>query len=177
MKKIIINSALSLIILASATVTNAQDIAGGVFSSRKTVRVVDPATRESSSIIPLNEVNSLAARDFHKKYANAENVTWVQGKNGTSVYFTFEGIKMRSTYDKAGRREYTIKYFDETTMPAGLRHLVKSTYYDYSIDHVSEIERNQEISYLVKMQNAMEILTVKVVNGEIAVYEKLNKGN
>jgi hypothetical protein len=178
MKKILFSSALSILVLITSYESKAQDIAGRISpASSKPTRVIDPAKHESYRILSPTEVNVAAARDFNKTYGSAEEVTWVSGNNGASVYFKFRGMKMRSTYDKKGHREYTLKYYSEAEMPMELRHLVKSSYYDYNIDLVTEVQRNLKTSYLVKMQSSNEILTLKVVDGEIALYERLEKAN
>ena len=175
MKKFIISSALSIMVLAIATTSIAQDIAKNEFTSPKSKRVVDPATRQAYRILKVNDVNVLAARHFSKKFSKAEDAMWVEGDNGTSVYFKINGLNMRSTYSKTGRNEYTLKYYDDSSMPRALRHMVKSTYYDYSIQLVTEIVRNRTTYFLVKMQNANQILTLRVVDGEISVFEKIEK--
>jgi DNA-dependent RNA polymerase auxiliary subunit epsilon len=178
MKKILFSSALSILFLITSSESKAQDIAARISSgSSKATGVTDPAKHESYRILSPTEVNVAAARDFNKTYGSAEEVTWVSGNNGTSVYFKFRGIKMRSTYDKKGQREYTLKYYSEAEMPMELRHLVKRSYYDYNIDLVTEVQRNLKTSYLVKMQSSNEFLTLKVVDGEIALYERLEKAN
>jgi hypothetical protein len=60
-------------------------------------------------------------------------------------------------------------------MPAALRHEIRSSYYDYSIYHVTQVERKETTYYLVKMQNEDEYVTLKVIDGEISVYETLKK--
>lgn len=175
MKKIIFASALSVFSLFSTTITHAQDIAGTAYAYPKSNRVVDPATNKSSRILRDREVNVLAARDFNKNFQNAQDVKWVDGKNGLSVYFKLDGFNMRSTYDKKGKEEYTLKYYDETKMSPSLRHLVKSTYYDYKIVLVTEITRNSNLSFVVKMEGEKEYLTLKIFDGDIIEYEKISK--
>lgn len=175
MKKIIFSTALSLAALASSTTSSAQDIAGGIYMGARSSRVTDPSSGKSFRILSVSEVNVKAARDFGRHYAKAENIAWVANNNGSSVYFTFKGNKMRSTYNKAGQKEYTLKYYSEQAMDPKLRHLIKSNYYDFTIDMVTEVERNNSTSYLVRMQDAKQFLTVKVVDGEIFPYETIQK--
>lgn len=174
MKKIIFAS---LIVITSSlsTTSFAQDLAGGIFITSKSTRVSDPSTSAGYRILAMNEVNVQAARDFNKKYSAAKDITWVENKNGASVYFVFNGNKMRNTYDKKGKREYTLKYYDESSMSPALRHQVKREYYDHKIVQVTEIERNRSTYFLVRMENDKEIITVKVANDEIAPFEKVDK--
>jgi hypothetical protein len=174
MKKIIATAGILMMAFSSSITANAQDIAG-VFSNSTDKHFTDAATGARSRILPLAEVNIHAARDFSKKFKDATDVIWVDGTAGPSVYFKQDGISMRATYNRLGNREYSLKYYDESGMRKDLRHLVKSTYYDYSILQVTEIERNESISYLVKMQNDKEYLTVKVIEGEMYPYEKMSR--
>ena len=114
-------------------------------------------------------------RDFNKKFKNAQDAKWVDGKNGLSVYFKLDGFRMRSTYDKKGKEEYTLKYYDETKMSPSLRHLVKSMYYDYKIVLVTEITRKSNLSFVVKMEGEKEYLTLKIFDGDIIEYERISK--
>ena len=82
---------------------------------------------------------------------------------------------MKSSYNTKGRTEYTLKYYDESKIPTEVRHLVKSTYYDYTIVIATEVVRNENVSYLIKMQNEKEFLTVKFDNGELSVFERTTK--
>lgn len=175
MKKIIPGFAFLIASAFLVTTAQAQDVAGGGFLNQKSTKWMDPETGRSHAVIGINEVNVAAARDFMRKYANATDAKWVKGKNGTSVYFTYDGFKMRSTYDSKGKREYTLKYYDEFDMPAALRHQVKSNYYDYRIDNVTEVERNGSLYHIVKMQNGEEYLTISVHDGELSVMEKVQK--
>jgi hypothetical protein len=174
MKKIFVTTGLIMMTFAISASVYAQDIAG-ILGNSGSEHFVDAATGARSRILPLAEVNIHAARDFVKKYKDATDVIWVDGASGPSVYFKLDGFSMRATYDRFGSREYSLKYYDEPGMRKELRHLVKSTYYDYEILQVTEIERNGSTSYLVKMQNEKEYLTVKVIDGEMYPFEKMNR--
>ncbi len=52
---------------------------------------------------------------------------------------------------------------------------MKTNYYDYKIDLVTEIKRNDVVSYLVKMQNDNEYVTIRIVDGEIVPFERITK--
>lgn len=175
MKKIIFGiAAVTLSVIASHV--QAQEVAR-VLLHEKGQSFYEAAPAGGSRIIPINEVNMNAVRDFSKKFSKAEDAIWVDNEAGTSVYFVLGGYKMRCTYDKGGKREYTLKYYDDASMPKELRHLVKSTYYDFNIIQVTEVERRSIKSYLVKMQSDKEFLTVKVTDGEMIVYERINREN
>ena len=60
-------------------------------------------------------------------------------------------------------------------MPSELRQRVRSNYYDYSIVMVTEVLRNNQTYFLVKMENENEYLTLKINEDEMTVFEKKSK--
>jgi len=60
-------------------------------------------------------------------------------------------------------------------MPSELRQRVRSNYYDYSIVIVTEVLRNNQTYFLVKMENENEYLTLKINEDEMTVFEKKSK--
>jgi hypothetical protein len=87
-----------------------------------------------------------------------------------------DGAEHRVFYDKKGYWDATIKYYDEKKLPPDVRAIVKSTYYDYSITSVQEIQKGNKIVYLVHMQDATTLKSVKVCDGEMEVIAEFNKG-
>ena len=170
MKKLLISTMLIGAITFSSS-THAQDYV----YNQNLVTAVNPYPEKERKTVNEMDVNINAVRDFAKNFQNATAVKWVKNENGASVYFVFDGVKMRSSYDAKGRKEYTLKYYDEFKLPAEVRHLVRSTYYDYSIAIATEVVRHGQVSYLVKMENDKEFLTVKVDDGELSVFEKTTK--
>ena len=166
----------STMILMSAITFSASGNAQEYAFNKSLVNAVNPYPEKASRIVDETEVSINAVRDFSKNFKNATDIKWVKNENGSSVYFVLDGIKMRSSYNTKGKREYILKYYDELRLPANIRHLVRSTYYDYRIAIVTEVERNDETSYLIKMENDNEFLTIKVDDGELSVFERTTKG-
>ena len=170
MKKLLFSTMLTGAI-AFSTFANAQDYV----YNHNLVTAANPYPEKESRIVDETDVHINAVRDFSKNFKNATSVKWVKSENGSSVYFVSDGVKMRSSYNAKGRKEYTLKYYDESKLPTEIRRLVRSTYYDYTIVIATEVVRNEHVSYLVKMENANEFLTVKVNDGELSVFEKTTK--
>lgn len=172
MKKLLF-STLSIISAAIiSTTANAQEMA----FNKQPVTATNPYPEKAGKIVDEADINVNAVRDFSRTFKNAAAVKWVKNENGASVYFEADGVKMRSSYNTKGKKEYTLKYYDESQLPSDIRHLVRSTYYDYRIVIATEVERNEHVSYLVKMENDKEYLTIKVDDGELSVFEKTTKG-
>ena len=166
-----ISSLLFAGVLGSAFTAAAQDFA--YFNKR--VQPASPAPLEKTKIVSENEVSIRSVRDFRKSYATAKDVKWVTHKNGASVFFTDGGVKMRSSYHTNGRKEYTLKYYEESQMAPALRHRVKSQYYDYRIIIVTEVMTLHQTYYLVKMENDKQFLTLRIADDDLSEYERIKK--
>jgi hypothetical protein len=171
MKKLLFSTALSIILIGSGTLATAQ----GMALNRYNPKATNPYPEATNKIVNEADVNINAVRDFRKNFKKATNEKWVQNENGASVYFTIEGAKMRASYNGKGKKEYTLKYYEEDAMPIYLRRQIKSNYYDHEIVIVTEVSRNHQTFYLVKMENKREFLTIKVADDEMTVFEKISR--
>jgi hypothetical protein len=131
---------------------------------------------ENSTPLRLNEINANAASTFIKDHGNVTNAKWFKSLNGLFVvYFTDENIKNWIFYNDRGTCEYMILHYYEEKLPAEVRDLLKTNYYDFNIYHVTEARRNGKIAYVAKMEDKTSWKTIKVVDGEIEVMEEYSK--
>ena len=123
-----------------------------------------------------NEINIRAQRDFSREFKNVFDVKWVISANGLlAAYFTDAGIVTRRYYNKKGSYEYMIRYYNEDKLSRNIRHLVKSQYYDCTIEQVTEVTWRGVIAYITKLQDDTSWKTVKVVDNEIELLEEYSK--
>jgi hypothetical protein len=133
-----------------------------------------PITKDSLKTIP-SEIKK-AVKSFTRDYKNITNAKWLRLNHGFSVvYFTVDSINTRLLYNKKGYCENIIRYYFENRLPPAIRHLVKTTYYDFSIYHIIEPTINGVTSYLIQMEGKTSWKTIKVVDGEMEVLEELLK--
>jgi hypothetical protein len=101
--------------------------------------------------------------------------------NGLLVaYFTHDNIQSWVCYNKKGDFEYMIRHYDEKKLPQEIRHLVRSTYYDFSILHINEITINGITFYFVTMADKTSKdkicwKIVKVADGEMEVMKEYSE--
>jgi len=139
--------------------------------------VFNEATAEQGlSDINIAEINARALKEFSKTFKSAANATWYEIKGGFIAKFEKDGITTRVDYDRKGRWVATLRIYAEANLPRDVRHLVKSTYYDYSISLVQEVTVGDKTAYLVKIEDADTLKTIRVVDGEMDVYEDYKKG-
>jgi hypothetical protein len=124
----------------------------------------------------LNSLNTRALRDFLSKYENATDVVWYNVDKGYVVRFRIDSMFSRSAYKSNGHWVYTIKQYLEAQMPKAVRALVKSTYYDYAITLIEEIEQpNEHVKYLVHLQDNVSWKNVLVSDGQMELVEDKKK--
>jgi len=129
-----------------------------------------------SLVEPYGSINMRAMRDFKKKYPNVTGEQWYSFPDGFAARFNNNGIQHMITYNRLGGLLYNIVYYGEKKLPENVRALVKSTYYDYSITMIEEINYQNRTIYLVHMQDELTWKIVRVEDGEMSVIEDFIKG-
>lgn len=140
-----------------------------IFISEKT------GTSLHSNPILTNNINSKALRDFMSSYKNPTDVRWTLLEDGSRVHFYSDGIQTRIFYNNRGGREIMIRYYSEDKLPSPIRHVVKSSYYDFSIFYVTEVSKGDKIVYLVKIEDKTWCKTLMIADGEMEVTEQYVK--
>ena len=123
----------------------------------------------------LNEINSKVMRSFFTRYWNATNANWVTYSGGYVAYFTMDGVSHRAYYTRTGEEEYTIRQYAEKDMPADIRHMVRSAYYDYSIILVSEITSRGKTRFEIKLEDKTSFKEVKIDDNGMEVTKEFRK--
>jgi hypothetical protein len=132
---------------------------------------------EIAEITYANEVNQKASREFKKTFKDVNNEKWYSIKNGFLAEFSLNTTKNRVVYDKKGNWKYTVSYYDEKNLPAEIRAIVKPVYYDYTISRVEEIHANDQIIYIVHVQNDSSLKTLRICEDQMDLIEDFPKSH
>jgi hypothetical protein len=135
------------------------------------------SNNEIAEITSVNELNQKASRDFKKTFKDVNTEKWYSIKNGFLAEFSLNSTKNRVVYDKKGNWKYTVSYYEEKNLPAEIRAIVKPVYYDYTISRVEEIHANDQIIYIVHVQNDSSLKTLRICEGEMDLIEDFPKSN
>src|SRR5688572_5126870 len=100
----------------------------------------------------LNEINSKAMRSFISSYWDATNPKWVKYPGGYVVSFLRDSIPHKIYYTRTGDHQFTIRQYSVENMPQEIRHMVESSFYDYSIFQVNELTTMNKTSYEIKIE-------------------------
>ena len=141
------------------------------------MKLTEDSKNEIAEITYANEVNQKATRDFKKTFKDVNNEKWYTIKNGFLAEFSLNTSKNRVVYDKKGNWRYTVSYYDEKNLPAEIRAIVKPVYYDYTISRVEEVHANDQIIYIVHVQNDSSLKTLRVCEGEMDLIEDFPKAD
>jgi len=130
-------------------------------------------------ILGRHDVYSKAMKSFTRSFRNVSNEKWYEVDNALIATFTSDDIDCRVDYNKKkGYWLHTMRTYDETKMPGDLRHAVKSTYYDYEINLVHEIESpNAPVTYIVQLIGKTKVIKLRICEGEMEEWQKFEKSN
>jgi glycogen debranching enzyme len=120
-------------------------------------------------------INSRAERDFSERFEAADKADWVEIKEGFAAKFVNDGVDTKVFYNHKGRWFATIRIYDQYSLPKDVRKEVRSTYYDYNIYMVIEVTVGDKTAYLVKIEDEKSMKTIRVLDGEMDVYEEFAK--
>jgi hypothetical protein len=170
-KSSIIHAVFVVVAFVTTTGAHAQNTQMASAKSKKAL-----GTMESAPKFAGNLISSKAVKNFHKEFTPPSGETWFYTEGGFVAKFTQDGIETRVDYDKKGNWMHTIRTYDEYKLPEDVRHLVKSSYYDYNITQVQEIEMPRDsFTYIVHLEGKTTLINVKVINGEMEEWEKFDK--
>ena len=124
-----------------------------------------------------SSINMKALKNFQRSFKSAANASWYAVADGGFIAsFKENDVQNSVAYDKKGNWVYNIKRYDEKHLPTDVRAQVKSTYYDFSITHVEEVLINDETIYIVHLEDATKMKTLRICNGDMQEVQDLIKG-
>ena len=121
-------------------------------------------------------VNERAKSNFNRDFRYARGEKWLEKEDGYRAKFDNSGINYMVDYDNKGNWVSTIKNYDELHIDSRIADAVRTTFLGYSIVHVTEIKKGKILVYLVKIENKSLLKTIRMIDGEMDVYEAYVKG-
>lgn len=113
--------------------------------------------------------------NFHSYFANAQDPKWYMvNKNYLIKFMTDEDLN-HALFTKRGELIYHISYGYEKSMPSDVRDAVKSVYYNYDITRAIKVSEANRVIWVVNVENAKELLLIRVENGEVEQVQALKK--
>jgi len=138
-------------------------------------QTLDKAVLLNSYAIHSDNAAVRATRDLWKRAGEQKEETWYKLPKGYLAVYTEDEVQNRYVYDKKGNWVYALLTYPEKSLPADIRGLVKSTYYDYSIGWVKEVRQGMETVYVVHVENDKEWKDLAVQDGEMQTLRTICK--
>ncbi|PWT70987.1 MAG: hypothetical protein C5B59_19070 [Bacteroidetes bacterium] len=125
------------------------------------------------------EVNTRALKNFRRDYKNAVNEDWTslvsggsKAEGGYVCRFTLNDVTERAFYDNKGNWKFTIAGYADEKLAGEIHSIVKSTYYDYAITYVHEVDfPDGSKVYLVQVRDKDSYKIVRVSDGQLELVE------
>jgi hypothetical protein len=138
----------------------------------------DPFGKIVSKNAPVdrNGVNSRVVKNFVRSYKNVSNERWYKLQDGFVSMFNLDDINYQVAYGKKGNWIRTIRSYSEDKLSEDLRYMVKSIYYDCSINLVQEIENPVDpVTYIIQLKGKTQIINLRIRDGEMTVLKKYTR--
>jgi membrane-bound lytic murein transglycosylase len=178
MKKLMIATSITVVVLTGCVYSQQSAHALATANVQSSANVKPKANVKASKAENyLNNINVRAMRDFVGRFGDAENVKWHNSKDGFIAVFFRDSIQHRVMYTSRGDLNFIMKYYEEKQMARNIRAQVKSTWYDYKIFVIQEIEMpDRPTIYIVNLQGEKDWKKVRICQGEMEVMEEFKKG-
>ncbi|HEY6979051.1 MAG TPA: hypothetical protein VH396_22300 [Chitinophagaceae bacterium] len=129
------------------------------------------STEKDAAIISMKVL-----RDFAKSFKNVTNEKWYKVSDGYMASFSDNGIETKVAYDRKGVFHCTLRTLNESQLPADVRAIVKSKYYDFKILVAYEIIHDSDPVYIFKIEDNKTLKMLRVADGELEVITDNAKG-
>lgn len=141
-------------------------------------QLTDKTSLLNMQAIGVSKAALKAERDFWKKNGEGKGELWYKTPKTILATFSEKGISNMVVYDIRGNWVYTIRQYYEKDMPADVRKLVKSSYYDDTIGWIKEVWLSDTPDvpvYVVHVENNSSWKELSVHDGGVEVLQSFRK--
>ena len=133
------------------------------FSQVSNVQNIQPLLQKTSH----NKDFTNVVVEFHKRFSNAENVTWYSVNKHFGATFTINDLTYRVLLHRKGRLIYKVTYGKEKLLPVNIRKMVKGHYVEYLITAAFLVEEDKREIWVINLEDDSRYVTVSVENNEM----------
>ena len=120
--------------------------------------------------------NEKVLKAFNESFESPQDVTWYEYPNYFEVSFVQAGARANVTYDKEGNFLSSTRYYGKDYLPVNILCKLQKKYPEKKIFGVTEVTRNDEVTYYIKLEDDKNWTTIKASgNGGLEVFEKFKK--
>ncbi len=162
----------SLLFVAGAS---AQSFSNSIkFSVPAEASAAVPADSQALQLI--KQSSEKTYKNFTKKFPYAANLKVRPERGGTHITFSKDGVVTRTLYNAKGRQMYSTRSFPVTDLPKNVIQHVEYYFPGYTVyGHVTEVKVNSKTAQLILIENMKTWKRVRLIDGELDVYEEHTK--
>ena len=136
-----------------------------------------PDPLEVAVLVNRNDVNVNALRHFARNFNDASSEKWLATPDLVVALFSFRDIDYRVDYNsRNGNWIETFRTYGEAKMSADLKQSVQSSYYDYTIFQVQEIEQPlHPVNYIVHLSGKARLINLRIYDGQVEEEQKFKE--
>jgi hypothetical protein len=179
MKPILVRLVAFLIPIGFSEQSPAQDSAPNIEFNRATINAAagNYATAEAdlTALTNLKAISAKLYARFTKDFRSATNISFYADRN-VQIYSKIDGVTNRTLYTRKGKFIHNVRQYESNMLPEAVTEAVNSVYPRFEIfGGVAEVKVAGKVAYFVLIENKKSWKRVKVINGEVDVYEEYNK--
>lgn len=116
-----------------------------------------------------NDIKANALRHFVKNFNDASVEKWYGTPDLLVALFSFRDVDYRVDYNsRNGNWIETFRTYSEANMSPELKQAVRSSYHDYTIFQVQEIEQPlHPLNYIVHLEGKARLINLRIYDGEM----------
>jgi len=143
------------------------------FAQEETFKELPPVTVSAST--PYVTVSEKVNKAFEQMFKNSSQARWYKLQEKFLVKFIMDDQENSALFTKGGQLIYHISYGTEKNLPAEIRHIVKTNYYDQTITWVYKVEQNDRSIWVISLEDPKDIVMVRVEDMELEETQRFKK--
>jgi hypothetical protein len=121
-------------------------------------------------------VTEKVSESFSHLFKGAVAPRWFVVDKGFLVKFILNDQKNKAIFSKDGQLVYLLAFGNEKQMPADIRTIVKSKYFDYEITSTVKVNIDESTTWLVNVEDANQFIMLRIdENGIMDVADAVTK--
>lgn len=112
-------------------------------------------------------VKAKVMRSFVELFQNASEVTWSAHNNRYFAGFKQDGKLCKALFDSQGGLLFSLWYGTEKDLPRDVRRLLKSTYIDFAIGVVTEVNTADIHAWVANLTDSDNLIVASVHDGSL----------
>jgi hypothetical protein len=128
------------------------------------------------SSAPTKAVISKKVSDsFASLFKDAQAPKWFVADKNYVVDFIMNDQVNKAEFTKKGQLVYHLAFGNEKQMPADIRTIVKSKYFDFAINSTVKVTMNENSAWIINVEDDKQFYVLKVADGVMNVLDEIKK--